>query len=252
MTEVKCTKCGAPIPFDSGDRFARCAYCGTQIYIDKSGVVFFYIMPFFIDKTNAQGIFKRWAAGSAMARDLEARAQVTEIKQTYFPVYLFKRDLGGKELVKVEPARSTTLPGLHSLKVPAGDIKIFDKDYAVGGIEILKPDIDMSAYLPNLPGAAKEQSLVYFPIWTVRYQYNGRPYDMVVDGSSGEVFAADFPARRGAPYLIIAGLAFIVFFAEGIIGWILGYFRIPGIGLVLAIPTIPVVFLMAAAILRRF
>jgi hypothetical protein len=247
MTDVKCTKCGAPIKFDTGDKFARCEYCGTQIYIDRSGVVFFYIMPFFIDQANARGIFKRWTAGSTMAKDLEARAQVTDVKQHYFPVYLFKRDVGGKEKVAVQPARSTTLPGLHSLKVPAGDIKIFDKDYQAGDIELLKPDIDMSAYLPNLEGTAKEQSLVYFPIWTMRYQYNGQSYDTVIDGSSGEVFAADFPARHAAPYFIIAALALIVFFIEGMFGQL--FF---GLGLILAVPTIPAVFLAAHFILRRF
>jgi DNA-directed RNA polymerase subunit RPC12/RpoP len=247
MTEVKCTKCGAPIKFDTGDKFARCEYCGTQIYIDKSGVVFFYIMPFFIDRTNAQGIFKRWTAGSTMAKGLEARAQVSEIKQLYFPVYLFRSDVGGKEVVHVEPARSTTLPGLHSLKVPAGDIKVFDKDYQVGDVEILKPDIDMVAYTPHLPGTAKEQSLVYFPIWTVRYQYDGRQYDTVVDGSSGEVFAADYPVRHAAPYFIIAAMAFFIFFIEGMLGYLLF-----GCGLITAIPTIPIVFLAANAILRRY
>ncbi len=247
MADVKCTKCGAPIKFDSGDKFAKCEYCGTQIYIDKSGVVFFYIMPFFIDRTNAQGIFKRWTAGSTMAKDLEARARVSEIKQLYFPVYLFKRDVGGKEVVNVEPARSTTLPGLHSLKVPAGDIKVYDKDYQAGDIEQLKPDIDMSAYIPNLPGTAKEQSLVYFPIWTVKYQYNGRQYDTVIDGSSGEVFAADFPVRHAAPYFIIAALAFFVFFVEGLLSFIF-----IGCGLIPAVFTIPVVFLGATVILRRY
>jgi DNA-directed RNA polymerase subunit RPC12/RpoP len=247
MTDVKCTKCGAPIKFDTGDKFAKCEYCGTQIFIDKSGVVFFYIMPFFIDGTNARGIFKRWTAGSTMAKDLEARAQVSGIKQLYFPVYLFKRDVGGKEVVHVEPARSTTLPGLHSLKVPAGDIKVYDKDYPVGDIELLKPDIDMSAYLPGLQGAAKEQSLVYFPIWTFRYQYNGQAFDAVIDGSSGEVFAADYPVRHAAPYFIIAAMALFVFFIEGMLGQL-----IFGLGLIAAVPTIPVIFLASHFILRRF
>jgi hypothetical protein len=247
MTEVKCTKCGAPIKFDTGDKFAKCEYCGTQIYIDRSGVVFFYIMPFFIDMVNAQGIFKRWTAGSTMAKDLEAKAQVSGIKQHFFPVYLFKRDVGGKEQVHIEPARSTTLPGLHSLKVPAGDIKIYDKDYPVGGVDLLKPDIDMSAYTPQLAGAAKEQSLLYFPIWTVNYQYDGRPYELVIDGSSGQVFVADYPVRHAAPYFILAALAFFVFFIEGMLGML-----IPMCGLVVAIPTIPVVFLAASAILRRY
>jgi hypothetical protein len=131
--------------------------------------------------------------------------------------------------------------------VPAGDIKIFDKEYNTGGVELLKPDIDMSAYLPSLPGTAKEQSIIYFPIWAIKYQYDGRQYDAVIDGSSGEVFAAEYPVRQAAPYFIIAAMAFVVFFIEGMLGML--FF---GCGLVTAIPTIPIVFLAANAILRRY
>jgi hypothetical protein len=245
MAEVKCTKCGAPITFEPGDKFVKCGYCDTQLYIDRSGAGFFYIMPFFIDQTGAQGTFKRWAAGPERAKDLDRLAQVSGIKQQYFPVYLFRRNVGGSEKVVLEPARSTTLPGMHSLKVPAGDLKVFDQNYKVD-VELLKPDIDMTAYLPNLPGEAKEQALVYFPIWAVGYTFNGRPYDVVIDGSSGEVFAADFPGRSSAPYFALAAVAFIVFFVEGLLTLLYGC------GLVMAIVTLPIVFLASIAIVRRF
>jgi hypothetical protein len=113
-------------------------------------------------------------------------------------------------------------------------------------VELLKPDIDMTAYLPNLPGEAKEQALVYFPIWAVGYTFNGRPYDVVIDGSSGEVFAADFPGRSSAPYFALAAVAFIVFFVEGLLTLLYGC------GLVMAIVTLPIVFLASIAIVRRF
>lgn len=250
MAELKCPKCGAPMQYDAGDRFARCKYCDSQVYIDRSGAGFFYIMPYFIDRDNAQGIFRRWTAGSAMAKDLEATAKIAGFRQQYFPVYLFKRDVNGQEKVMVEPAKATTLPGLHGMKVPAGDIKIFDQGYKVE-VELVSPDLDMAAYLPDLPGSPKEQALLYFPLWLVEYEYKGRPYETVIDGSSGEVFAGEFPTRSGAPYILIAGLAFIVFLIEGLIGVILG---IPGFlcGGALAIGTLPVVFFAAYTIVRRF
>ncbi len=245
MAEIKCPKCGAPIQFEAGDRFAKCSYCDTQLYIDKSGAGFFYIMPFLIDHVGAQGTFKRWAAGPEHAKDLDSLARQVSLKQQYFPVYLFRRNVGGREKVILEPARSTTLPGMHSLKVPAGDLKIFDQNYKVDA-EILKPDIDMMAYLPGLPGEAKEQALLYFPIWAVSYQFNGKKYEAVIDGSSGEVFATDYPARSSAPYFLLAAAAFIVFFFEGLLtlAW--------GCGLVAAIVTLPIVFLASVAIVRRF
>jgi hypothetical protein len=190
-----------------------------------------------------------------MAKDLDRRAQITGMVQHYFPVYLFKRDDKGKEKVFVEPARSTTLPGLHSLKVPAGDIKIFDQKYDAGEIDMVRPDIEMGAYIPSLPGEAKEQALVYFPIWTVDYTFNGKPFNVVIDGSSGEVFSGDFPARSSAPYFIIAASSFMVFFIEGIIGF-LGSFVLAELSLaasaVLVLCTMPFVFGAAYLTVRRF
>lgn len=245
MSEIRCTKCGAPIAFEPGDKFVKCGYCATQLYIDRSGAGFFYIMPFLIDRAGAEGTFRRWAAGPERAKDLDTLAQIRGVQQQYFPVYLFKRMEGDREVVLVEPARSTTLPGLHSLKVPAGDLKVFDQDYRAEA-ELLKPDLEMAAYLPGLPGEPKEQALVYFPIWAVGYRHGGRDYDAVIDGSSGEVFAADYPARSSAPYFAMAAAAFAVFFAEGLLT------LAAGCGLAAAVVTLPIAFAAAYTILRRF
>jgi hypothetical protein len=255
MAEIKCNKCGAPIPFEMGDKFVKCSHCDTLIYIDRSGAGFYYIMPFLIDQAGAQGTFKRWAAGSKTAKDLDRLAQVVSLKQQYFPVYLFRRDVGGNEKVFIEPARSTTLPGLHSLKVPGGDIKVFDQNTSTGGVEMQQPDLEMAAYLPKMPGTAKEQALLYFPLWLLKYSFGGKQYDLIIDGSSGETFVADFPSRKGAPYLLIAGAAFVVFLMEGILGFLLSL-ALSIIGWIIAVPlmiiTLPIVFVGAYMVVRRF
>lgn len=255
MPEFRCNKCGAQVKFEAGDRFVRCSYCGTQLFIDKSGAGFFYIMPFMVDLANSQGIFRRWAAGDRMAKDLDKLANVVEHKQVYFPVYMFRRDVNGKETVRVEPAKSTTLPGLHSLKIPAGDLKVFDQSYQVAsGIEIVNPDIEMGAYLPNLEGKPLEQALVYFPIWAIQYEFNGKKYAIVIDGSSGEVHPGDFPTRSSAPYFLIAAAAFIIFFIEGIVGLILALINpfFWALTFIVALVTIPIVTAAAYATVRRY
>lgn len=258
MAEIRCTKCGAPIPLDAGVKFVKCSHCGTQLYIDKSGAGFFYIMPFLVQKAEAEGTFRRWTAGAKMARDLERGAQITDFKQLYFPVYLFRRSVGGQEKVFVEPAKSTTMPGLHSLKVPAGDLKIFDEHYSTGGVELTKPDIEMTAYLGNLEGTPLEQALVFFPIWAIQYEFRGNKYPAVIDGSSGEVYTGQYPTRKAAPYLLIAAAAFGVFFIEGMIGLILslvmGDWGMLGwvITLILALITLPFVIGAAYVVVRRF
>ncbi|MDD1767488.1 MAG: zinc ribbon domain-containing protein, partial [Methanomassiliicoccales archaeon] len=116
MANINCPKCGARVEFDAGTKFTKCSHCGTDIYIDKSGAGFYYIIPFSVKENDAVGIFRRWAAGSTKAKDLDKLAQVGVSKKEYFPVYMFRREVDGKDEVRVEPAGSTTLPGLHSLK----------------------------------------------------------------------------------------------------------------------------------------
>lgn len=217
MATIKCPKCAAPVDFDAGAKFVKCNYCSGQIYIDRSGAGFYYALPYMVDEANAVGMFRRWAAGSTRAKDLDRLAQIAGVKKKYFPVYMFKRDVGGKDVVFIEPAGSTTLPGLHNLKVPAGDLKIFDGSFDVGNAELIKPDIEMLSYTNSLPGKPLEQSLVYFPIWKVDYVFNQKRYEVIIDGSSGEVFAAEFPQRSSGAYVLVAAAGFFAFVAEGLV-----------------------------------
>jgi len=246
MASISCPKCGAKVEFEADTKFVRCSYCSSLIFIDRSGAGFYYIIPFQVNEGNAIGIFRRWAAGPTKAKDLDKRAQLAGSKRSYFPVYFFKREVEGKETVKVEPAGSTTLPGLHDLKVPAGDLRIFDSKYDVEGVTMVQPDIEMSAYLPKMPGRPKEQSLVYFPIWTIDYTFEQKKYQIIIDGSSGEVFAADFPQRGSAPYLAVAILGFIAFFGETLLTFVA-----PFLGVVLIAVTVAAVFMASLFVAWR-
>lgn len=245
MAEVKCNKCGASIEYEAGDRFIKCAYCETRLYMDKSGVGYFYIMPFSTNNTDAVSIFRAWAAGPEKVKDLDTLAQVIMVKQLYFPAYIFKRRIGNAEKIFMEPAKSTTLPGIHSLKAPAGDVMVFDQNYRTD-VELIKPDIDMAAYLPHLPGMAEEQALTYYPLWIVLYRFGEDQFSAVIDGSMGEVFASGYPERKSNPYFIAMSVALALFFIEGwltpiSIGW----------DLAVALVSLPLMFLAATTIQGR-
>lgn len=246
LASIKCPKCAAPVTFDAETKFVKCSYCSSQVFIDRSGAGFYYAALFMIDETNAVGMFRRWAAGSTKAKDLDRLAQIAGVKKKYFPVYMFKRDVSGKEQVFVEPAGSTTLPGLHSLKVPATDLKIFDASFDVGGAELIKPDIEMTAYSEKLPGTPKEQALVFFPIWKLDYVFNQKRYEVVIDASAGEVFSSEFPTRSSMAYMAVAGIGFIAFVAEGL----LAAASLP-LALVLMGVTVVGVFVVALHVARR-
>jgi len=205
------------VPFDTGVKFVKCPYCSSQIYIDRTGAGFYYALPFMVTESDSVGMFKRWAAGSTKAKDLDKLAQLAGVKRQYFPVYMFKRDVNGVEQVLIETAGSTTLPGLHNLKVPAGDLKVFDTAFDTQGAELVKPDIEMTSYLSTLPGKPKEQALVYFPIWKIDYVFNQKKYGVVIDASSGEVFSAEFPTRSSMAYMAVAFVGFLSFIGEGLL-----------------------------------
>ncbi len=217
MASMKCTKCGAPVEFDVGDKFVKCSYCSSQIFIDRSGAGFYYALPFSVQENDAVGTFRRWAGGSTRAKDLDKLAQIASLKKQYFPVYMFKRDVNGMEHIYIEPAASTTLPGLHNLKVPGGDLKVFDERFDTSGAELIKIDIEMAPYLSSLPGAAKEQALVYFPIWRLDYVFEQKNYVVIISASSGEVFSGEFPPRSSMAYMAVAGIGFLAFLVEGLL-----------------------------------
>ena len=57
--------------------------------------------------------------------------------------------------------------------------------------------------------------LYHLPLFSVTYTFKGRSYRAAVDGVSGKVFPADFPAKAEAPYMLVAVLALLVFTIEG-------------------------------------
>jgi len=246
LATVNCPKCAAPVTLDPGVKFVKCPYCSSQVYIDKTGAGFYYAIPFMVDENSAIGVFRRWAAGSTKAKDLDKLAQLAGVRKQYFPVYMFKRDVNGVEQVFIETAGSTTLPGLHNLKVPAGDLKIFDATFDAGGAELIKPDIEMMPYMNSLPGKPKEQALVFFPIWKIDYVFNQKRYEVVVDASSGEVFASEFPTRSSSAYIAVAGLGFVAFVSEGVVAT---YSLLAGVGLMAV--TVVGVFALALYVARR-
>lgn len=246
MASMKCTKCGAPVEFDTGDKFVKCRYCSSQIFIDRSGAGFYYALPFATSENDAIGMFRRWAGGSTRAKDLDKLAQISSLKKQYFPVYLFKRDVNGSEQIFVEPAASTTLPGLHNLKVPGGDLKVFDEKFDTSGAEMIKIDIEMAPYLGNMPGVSKEQALVYFPIWRLDYVFEQNTYVVVISASTGEVFSSGFPARSSGVYMAVAGLGFLAFLIEGLLA-----LSSPLLAVIAMVATVAGVFLAANYVARR-
>lgn len=245
---MRCPKCGSTLEVDLKERLMKCEYCSSQLLVDKSGLMFYYIIPFKINRDTALSIFRRWASSPKVAKDLLANGKITGIRNFYFPVYLFKRMVNGKEKYIVEPARGTTLPGLRNLHIPPGSFVLFDSNF-VPDAEVVQPDIAISYYLPKLEGKPIAQYLVFFPLWQIEYTYGNNKYVLLIDGSSGKVYEADYPARKSHPYVFVALLGFILSSIAGALG-ILGIASIIGVG-VLALIAFVVTFMMGLTLTKK-
>ncbi|MDV0441196.1 hypothetical protein [Methanorbis furvi] len=219
MSQLRCPKCGAPVRAEHGKQYVTCDSCQTVIYIDRSSVIFNYIMPFILDEEKARAVFRRWCAGPSLAKDLEQTAEITSVEKIYFPVFLFRRTIKGQEKSIIKPAKGTTLPGLQSQIIPPGDVKVFDSSISTKGAEIITPEISVETYLADLPGTAKEQALLYLPFYVFHYRYQGVDYISVMGGTSGRVYTAGFPGRSAAPYALVVGGGFLLAFIGGILGF---------------------------------
>lgn len=219
--EIKCPQCGGDVKVIEGETFLTCEYCSSAIYIDKSKVVFHYMLKPTIDETGAAASLRRWMAGSSTVKGLENEARITKKEFIYFPIWYFKIKQGEKELIKIEPASPSPISGIRSLIIPAGDFRFYGHQDA-GNPAIKEPSVLYSSAVEWLknegvdPSGIIQSSLVHIPMYVFHYNYGDSAYTAIVDGSSGKVMASEFPSKQELPYLIVGGGAAILFFLEGI------------------------------------
>lgn len=220
MNDLQCPHCGAPIAPDTDNLPVRCGHCGSFLFPGTSGPLPVFVLPFMLSASDAREVFMRWAAGPEMAADLEKNVIVQDISRQFFPLFRFRTFDAGKNVVVIRPARVSTLPGLSSPRLPAGDLRAWERGFDPGDAEVLDSTIPPSTYIPDLPGELKEQALIYVPLSTIAYEYGGNAYLVVIDGSAGQVYPGVFPVRSSRPYGVVMGAGIIVGFA-GVAGGIL-------------------------------
>ncbi len=254
---LTCAQCGGELHPDEGQIFLTCPYCNSTVYLDKSRVVFHWLLAPTLDEIKARGALKRWMAGNQTVKDLDQKAQISGQTFEYFPVWYFKVQGGdGKESMLLEPAAATSVSELRGLNLPAGDLQKYDSS------------CDGEARQPNVPleaaqkwaegrqpsqGKIAEQALVHIPLYTYKYSFQNKPYTAVVEAATGGVFANIYPAKAEAPYLMAGVLTALVFlclalipvvaaFSESGSGVATGLMICAGVGVVAA----PILFAIAA------
>jgi hypothetical protein len=211
-TDVRCPQCGGSLEPDEGQIFLTCPFCASAVFLDKTRVVFHWVLRPTLDEAAARAALHRWMAGNETVKDLDRKASVTSIEFAYFPLWLVESD--GRN--RLEPAAATSVSELRHLKLPAGDLIPYSEDLDPTSVA---PTVPLEAMLTwtstaEGPGSPPRRiSLVHVPLFSFHYTFGDRPYLAVVEGVSGRAFANLFPAKAEAPYRTVALAVLLVFLA---------------------------------------
>lgn len=217
--EIRCTQCGAELTVASDERLIQCTFCATALVVDAEGALFHEVMKATLNAEAVPSHLRRFLGGRDTVAGLDRDARLRRPILEYFPFWAFTFDRGKGDQVVLEPAAPSSLQGLQGLSLPAGNSLKWDPDLA-GDARVLEPEIPAStarSWLTNRHGDVKVRRTVLYhlPLYRVAYEYKGRTYHAAVDGVTGKVFPADFPAKAEAPYYAVAVMALVVFLIEG-------------------------------------
>lgn len=237
--QIQCTQCGGSVALQEGTQFATCPFCSSALYLDKSKVVFHFVVSPTIAQDQALGNLKRWMAGNETAKDLDSLAKITNQELLYFPMWRFVINEGSQQYEVSEMASSFAIADIKSIPLSGGDLKFYSpKEFE--GVPLKEPDILLDSAIHWLQRKGiqtqyvRETNLIHIPFYLFKYDFRGNTFQAVVDAVSGRVLTSVYPPRAERPFVWMSVASILVFFVEGLLApfwWI----RIP-LYLVTAVP----------------
>ena len=220
--QVGCTQCGAQVTVQATDRLLVCPFCSTALVVDGSATLFHELMVATVTPQDAAAHLRRFLGGRDTVANLDRDAVLGEPVLEYFPFWAFTVAGPSGERVALQPAAPSSLQGLQGLGLPPGATRPMSRELTKGAT-VIEPEVPVETareWLITRFGsdlAVRRTVLYHLPLYRTPYTWRGTTYRAAVDGVSGKVFPADFPAKAEAPYRMVAALALIVFAIEGIL-----------------------------------
>ncbi len=201
---VACTQCGASFEPPAGERLLRCAYCDTALVVDGSATLYHEMMVPTIGLDQVPAHLRRFLGGTATVADLDKKADLGQPVLEYFPFWAFRIATASGDRVVLEPAAPSSLQGIQGMTLPPGESREWTDEVA-GETPIVEPEVPLSTarqWMETRLGEVqiRRTVLYHLPMFRFSYSYQGKSYRAAVDGVSGQVFPADFPAKAEAPF----------------------------------------------------
>ncbi len=219
--DVRCTQCGASVEITPDVRLLACPYCETALVVDASGSLLAFTLRPTISADEALGHLRRFLSGRRTAAGVDREAEIESAKLQLFPFWGFSvPDAHGGDRTVLMPAAPSALQGLQGIQLPAGELA--GEDALPADVPLLDPEVPLETartwlaqQFPSTP--ARHTVLYHLPLFQLTYHWRGKSYRAAVDGVSGQVYPADFPAKDETPYALVTALALIVFGIEGLL-----------------------------------
>ena len=194
QSKIVCPQCAGENEIPADGKFLECTFCSSAIYFDKSKVVNHFVINSNFNEQQAEGNLRRWMAGNFHVKDLDKNAVISAKNFYYFPLWYFKSDSAHGDVIYLQPATSTSVSEIKSIKIPAGSMKSYNKkDFDEK--QFVAPDVlydSAKSWLEQTgvtPDIVAESNLVHIPFYQFYYTYLGKQYTAMVEASSGMVYA---------------------------------------------------------------
>jgi len=207
---INCANCGAEIKNTATETFLICPFCDSSLYIDRSKVLFHYMVKPTLDMPGAHRSLRGWMAGNQTVENLDRQAKTISQEFFFFPFWRFVLRRGEQEEVVMEPAAATTIYQLKQLKIPAGAMVPFRREEVEDPQVYREVENDFQKVIQRVesrgvsPELIKEASIVHVPVYRFTYHYRNWEYTALVEGSTGKTLAAVYPEKLEVPYTATA------------------------------------------------
>lgn len=220
-TTFRCAQCGAQQSPPADAQLIRCAFCETPLAVTGEGLVFSETLVPTVSDEQARAHLRRFLAGRETVAGLDREATIDLPKLSYFPFWAFTLVWGERTKTVLMPATPTALQGFVGMTLSAGATH----PGVPAATERHDPEVPLATAQQWLTESSAENrvakrtrvALAYLPLYEIGYLYRGRRYRAAVDAVSGGVFPADYPAKREAPFWLVAGASLLVFGLLGLI-----------------------------------
>lgn len=241
-----CPSCGAAIRVKERDRIVTCSHCKSEHFLSGIEGTVRSIIPFSLTQSDAKKVVLHHFRKRETAQDIPQQGQLKEVTPIYVPFWRVREGYYGwrfrpgirpqviKRVAEVTvPACSTGGLGFTSVRIEPEDLEcqelyepeVAQREATVHDVTIPKEDVleitkrrvlgktegrgSSSIFFQRIKCISTSASLVYFPLWLVKYSYKGRYYQVVVNGRRGLLVSGRFPVNLSArlgPLIVASAL----------------------------------------------